>query len=67
MLAVQLLEQGKNCFGGFAVEVAGWLVGEQEPRTGDKGSREADTLLLSAAEFTGAMLGARGESNFVKP
>jgi hypothetical protein len=29
MLAVQLLDEGEDSFGGFAVEVAGGLVGEK--------------------------------------
>ncbi len=55
MLAVQLLDQGEDGLGGFAVEVAGWFVGEEKPGAGDEGAGEADALLLSAAEFAGAM------------
>jgi hypothetical protein len=36
MLAVQLLDEGEDRFGGFAVEIAGGLVGEKEFGAGDE-------------------------------
>ena len=67
MLAVQLLDEGEDGFGGFAVEVAGGFVGEKEARAGDEGAGKADTLLLSAAQLAGTMGGARGEADLVEP
>ena len=67
VFGVQSLDEGEDGLGGFAVEVAGWFVGEEKPGAGDEGAGEADALLLSAAEFAGAMLGAGGEADLVEP
>ena len=49
VFGVQTLDEGEDGLGGFAVEVAGGLVCQEEPGAGDKGAGEADTLLLAAA------------------
>ena len=67
VLGVQPLDEGEDGFGGFAVEVAGGLVGEEKPGAGDEGAGETDALLLAAAEFAGAMVGAGGEADLVEP
>ena len=67
VFGVQTLDEGEDGLGGFAVEVAGWFVGEEKYGAGDKGAGETDTLLLAAAQFAGAVMGAGGEADFVEP
>ena len=50
VLAVERLEQAENFVAGFAVEIAGRFVAEQQRRIGDDGARDADALLLAAGE-----------------
>src|ERR1039458_9172622 len=67
MLAVQLLDQRKDRLGGFSVEIAGGLVGQQQLGISDEGAGEADALLLAAAQLAGAMVGTSGEADLVEP
>lgn len=50
-LAVELTEQLKDLCGRFAVEVAGWLVDQQQGRTGYQCSGDRNSLLLPAGEL----------------
>ena len=49
--AIEHLEQGKNFVGGFAIQIAGWLVAQKNGRVGDDGAGDADPLLLSPRHF----------------
>ena len=47
-LAVEAFQQLQNVLGGYAVEVAGGFVGDQDHRVGDDGAGDGDSLLLAA-------------------
>ena len=51
------------CFAVAAVEVAGRLVGEQQPRARDERPRDRDPLHLAAGELVGVRRGAVGEAD----
>ena len=50
VLAVERLEEAEDFVAGFAVEVAGRLVAEEQRGVGDDGPRDADALLLAAGK-----------------
>ncbi|HSJ98100.1 MAG TPA: hypothetical protein VLC53_13550, partial [Myxococcota bacterium] len=50
-LAVHLEQQLDHVLAGGRVEVAGGLVGEQQPRLAHEGARHRDALLLAAGEL----------------
>ena len=45
------------------VEIAGWLVGEQDGRLGDQGAGNGDALLLAAGEFGRIVADSIGEAH----
>jgi hypothetical protein len=57
---VEALDEGEDGVGGGGVEVAGGFVCQEQARAGDEGAGERDALLLAAAEFSGAVVGAVG-------
>ena len=50
MLAIQGLEQVEDFVAGFAVQIAGRLVAEEERGIGDNSASDADALLFAAGE-----------------
>ena len=50
LLAREIEHQVDDDGAGLLVEVAGGLVGEEQPRGGDHGAGEADALLLAAGQ-----------------
>jgi hypothetical protein len=49
-IAVEDAELAENLVGALAVEVAGWLVGDDQVGVGDDRTRDRDALLLAAGE-----------------
>ena len=43
---------------GISIEIAGWLIGKDDFRIGDEGSRNGDALLLAAGELFRKMIDA---------
>src|SRR5699024_5606451 len=58
-------QQAEYLFGARTVERPRRLIGEQDGRLGDQGSRDGDTLLLSAGQLGGAVIGPVGQSHTV--
>ena len=48
---VQIVQQGHHAGGGGGVQIAGWLVREQEARRANQGSGNRDPLLLATGEL----------------
>src|SRR5690606_10547111 len=65
-LVVEFLKNAHDLDGGFAVEVAGGFVGEEDVRLVDEGAGDGDALLLSAGKLAGKMIGALGEADDVE-
>ena len=59
-------QQPEDLIGALAVEVAGWLVAEQESRVGDNGTRNANALLLTSRKLPWVVLHAVGEANHLQ-
>src|SRR5262245_36979699 len=62
-LAVERLEQGNDARAGFAVEVAGWLIGEEDARSVRERACDCDALLLTAGQLSRKMVEAVTESD----
>ncbi len=62
VIAVQRLQQIEDFIAGLAVEVAGWLVAEEQRRVGDDGAGDADALLLAARELPRIVSRAIGQA-----
>jgi len=62
-LVVEFLKNAHHFNGGFAVEIARWLVGEQDLRLIDERSRDRHALLLSSGKLAGKMSRAVRESD----
>ena len=60
---VQLAEQRHHLLAIAAVEISGWLVGQQHCGAIGQGARDCGTLLLAAAEFGGLVLRAMGKAD----
>lgn len=58
MLAVEGEQQVGDGLAGGLVEVAGWLVGKQQLRAMDEGTRQRHTLLLAAGQLVRVVLHA---------
>src|SRR5215467_5112555 len=67
MFAVQSSEQVKDHFGGSAVNIARWLIRQQNLRLGDQCPRQRESLLFAAGKFAGTVMSARLEANFSQP
>ena len=63
---VDLLEQVHDLARHEGVEVAGWLVGQEEGRVAGDGARDGDALLLAAGELRGHVLHARAQAHQIK-
>jgi len=63
MFTVKRLEQGQNLVPGFAVQVAGGLVAEQQSGVGHDGAGNAHALLFPAGKLAGIMLLAACEAD----
>ena len=61
VVAVESLQQIENLFAGFAVEIAGGFVAEQQRGIGHNGAGDSDSLLLAAGKLARIMLHAIGE------
>ena len=59
-------EEGENGSGGFAVEVAGRFIGDEEPWVMNNCSGNGDALFLASGEFGRAVMRAIGEANEIK-
>jgi len=64
---VQPGNQVKDQPSGRFVQIAGGLVGQKQTGIVDQGSGQRHALLLTAAEFAGAMLAAILQPNFFQP
>jgi hypothetical protein len=60
-LGVEVVEEGHDLDGGFGVEVAGGLIGEDDGGLVDEGAGDGDALALAAGEFVGLMVHALAE------
>jgi hypothetical protein len=49
------------------IQVAGWLVGKKQARIANQRASQRHTLLLTAREFAGTMIGAILKAHFLKP
>ena len=67
MTLVQPLHQIEDVVGGGLVQVAGRLVGQQQPGIVDQRAGQSHTLLLAAGELARAMFAARLKANFLEP
>src|SRR6056297_2123610 len=56
MFRMQIIEQLYDFFGGAAIQIAGRLVGKQQPRSHDQGAGNGDTLLLPTGKLSRLML-----------
>ena len=65
-LAVQPAEQLHHRRGRHRVEVAGRLVGDDDPGVGDDRPGDSDALLLAAAELAGVVVVTVGEVDEVE-
>ena len=54
-LLIEAFEQRHDLFTGFGIEVAGWLVGQDDRRIVDQCAGNCDPLALSAREFVRLM------------
>ena len=59
----EVVEQSEDRDGGGGVELAGWLIGEDQGGRVCQGPGDGDSLLLAAREFVGAVAGASGEAD----
>jgi hypothetical protein len=59
-------EEGENGAGGFAIEVAGGFIGDEEFGVVHDGPSDGDPLFLAAGKFGGAVLGAIGKPHEVE-
>ncbi len=60
-LFIELAEQFHHFVAPRGVEIAGRLVGEDDGRIGDEGTRDGDALLLTAGKLRGGMSLAIGK------
>ncbi len=56
-------QQAHDLLAGFRVELAGRLVGEQQPRAGREGAGDGDALLLAAGQFARPVPGVVGQAD----
>ena len=61
--AVERRQQVQDALRHFGIDVAGWLVSDQQLRPGDHGAGDGDTLLLAARQRWRASAGPVGETN----
>src|SRR5262245_53847595 len=54
--AAELFEEVENLLGGFCIEVAGWLVGDDKSRIRHESPGDANALLLAAGELPGSVV-----------
>ena len=66
VLAIERLEQAKNLVAGFAVEIAGRLIAQQERSIGDDRAGDTDSLLFTAGKLARKVGGAVGEADDIK-
>ena len=52
-----LFEEAEDGVGGLRIEIAGWLVGDDERRIVGHGAGDGDALLLPAGDFVGQLVG----------
>jgi hypothetical protein len=64
-LGVELVEEFHHLGAGFAVEIAGRLVGEDQARVADQGARDRYPLALAARELLRAMFEPSSSSRCV--
>ena len=63
--ALQLEQQRCHAVGRCAIEIAGRLVTQQQPRAAHKRSRERHPLFLAPRQFGGTMVDARCEPHLI--
>ena len=63
---VQVAEQLDDANTGFGVEVAGWLVGEQDARLIDEGASDGGALHLSAGQLARPMPRAMPQAHAIE-
>ena len=67
MLAMQPRHQLKNHLRRRPVQIAGWLIGQQQLRLCDQRPCQRESLLLAAGKLAGTMRGPRLQSHFAQP
>src|SRR5215469_11038198 len=67
MLSMQPGDQVKNCVCGSLIEIAGWLVCQQELWTGNKCPCQSDPLLLPSGEFACPVMSSGCQPNLTQP
>ena len=65
-VGVDAIEERRDLFAGRFVELAGRLVGEQQPRAVGERARDRDALHLAAGELRRPMVGAGGEADVLE-
>ena len=60
---IERLKRLQDFFGGGGIEVAGWLVGQEEGRLVDQGPGDGHTLLLAAGHLLRVMVHAVSEAD----
>jgi len=59
---IQVAQNFEHRFGVFAVEIAGWLIGQQDRGVVDDGARDGHALLLAAGERVGLVIQPAGDA-----
>src|SRR2546427_7849629 len=65
-LAPHVIEQLENLLPVARVEIARWLVGEQQARAGDEPARDRSPLHLAARELVRMRIGALGQIDAIE-
>ena len=66
-MSVDSLQKSKHLVGGSGIQVAGWLIGQQETRLVDQGARQSYALLFAAGKLARPVIPAVFEAHFPKP
>jgi hypothetical protein len=59
---MKLVKQFEDAFAGFAVQIAGWLIGKQYARITYQGPCDSNTLLFTSRELVGFVRYPVGQS-----
>ena len=65
--AVQPLQQREDDACGAVVEIAGELIGQQQPGLGHQRAGQRDALLLAPRQLAGTVQSAAGKFDLIKP
>ena len=65
--SAQGIQQRENFFSCRFIQIAGWLVGQQEGGIGNERARDGHALLFAAGKFSGTVVRSVGEPHFIQP